>query len=330
MAITIKDIAKLAGVSYGTVSRVLNDRPGVNPKTKEQVLRVIDEVGYKPNAIARSLVTKQSKSIALIVPDISQPFFGEIALSVDRETFKRGYNTILCNTNFDMEIEKRKLQFVHEKRVDGIIIRPAREDSRQYREMDVPTVLISHTDDKFLNYIDIKNFEGGYIAGEHLGECGYKNVAYIGGYKEEYLTQERLKGFRAALEENGLELKESMMRFGDLSIKTGYNGFADLLEAGTMPDAVFCANDQIALGVMHKAEEKGIKVPDQLGVVGFDNEVMTSFPQINLTTISQPADVMGKLAAQILIEKLENPENDKPIKKLIAPELILRGTTKRL
>lgn len=327
MAITIKDVAELAGVSYGTVSRVINNRPGVNPKTRAHVLKIIDEVGYQPNAIARSLVTKQSKTIALIVPDISQPFFGSIALSVDQETFKRGYNTVLCNTNYDLEMEKRKLQFVQEKRVDGIIIKPAQEDSTQYNNFKIPTVLISHIDEEHSNYIDIENIQGGYIAGKHIAECGYENIAFIGGYENATSTKLRLKGFQKGLKEQGVELDSSFIRFGNYSIKNGYNSLQKMIDEKKVPGAVFCGNDLIAFGVLQKAEEEGIKVPEELGVVGFDDGVMAALPQIKLTTVAQPAEKMGRLATEMLISMIDKSKNHQPQNITLEPELKIRATT---
>jgi len=324
---TIKDIAQLAGVSYGTVSRVLNKQTGVNSKTKERVQKVIDEVGYRPNAIARSLVKKQSNTIALMVPDISHPFFGSMALAVDKEAYKRGFNTILCNTDYNLEIERKKMNFLLEKRVDGIIIKPALESSCQFSNFNIPTVLISHSHEGETSYIDIENIAGGKIAGDHLIDCGYKKIAFIGGYEDAASTQLRLKGLRKAMEDRNISFDDDLIRLGAYSIQSGYTGMADILAKGNIPDSVFCANDLIALGVLQKADECGLKVPEQLGVVGFDDILIASLPQIRLTTIRQPIDRMGVLATEMLIKTIHDGTDSYVQKITLRPELKIRATT---
>lgn len=327
MATTIKDIAHLAGVSYGTVSRVLNNRPDVSPKTRAHILQIVKDLDYQPNAIARSLVTRQTYTIALMVPDISAPFYGGIALSVDKETFAQGYTTLLFNTDYDMNIEKRKLQSLQDKRVDGIIIKPAMESSVQFTELHLPTVLLSHIYEGEISCIDIENTAGGEIAGEHVAACGYRNVAFIGGYEDARSTQQRLQGFRSALANHGIALLPDMIRFGKYSLKSGYAIMSDLLHSGFQPDCVFCGNDLIALGVMQKAREAGISIPHKLGVVGFDDGVMAGLPQIQLTTIAQPVEQMGFLAADMLIHTIQSPDTFLPQKITLRPELVVRNTT---
>lgn len=327
MAKTIKDIAQLAGVSYGTVSRVLNNQPGVNANTKERILKIMEEVGYQPNAIARSLVKQQSNTIALMVPDISHPFFGSIALSVDREAYKRGFNTVLCNTDYNLEIERKKINFLQEKRVDGVIVKPAQEGSCQFTDFKIPTVLISHIYDGENSYIDIENQAGGRMAGEHLLDCGYRRIAYIGGYQDAAPTQLRLSGLKQALAERDVLLDNGMVRFSAYSIQSGYDCLSDLIETGHRPDAVFCANDLIALGVLQKASECGIRVPEDLGVVGFDDIIIASLPQVRLTTIRQPVNRLGELATEMLIKTIHDGTKSYVQKVTLRPELKVRATT---
>lgn len=329
MATTIKDIAEMAGVSYGTVSRVLNNRPDVNENTRQRILKIVEELDYRPSAIARSLVTQQSKTIALVVPDISQPIFGAVGLSVDQEAFKFNYNTMLCNTFYDLAMERSKLQFLEEKRVDGVLIKPTREDSNQFVDFSLPMVLLSHQYEGEVSSLDIDNAAGGGLAGRHLARCGYKNVAFLGGYEEATSTRLRLAGFRSALAEEGLSLPANFIRFGSYSVKSGYNHMSDLLAAGTVPDSLFCGNDLIALGAMQKAKEAGLSVPGQLGVIGFDDGLMAALPQVRLTTIAQPAEQMGKLATELLIKTIQNKPGSFVQKVLLPPELRVRSTTKQ-
>ena len=329
MGLTIKDIAQLSGVSYGTVSRVLNNRPGVKPETREHILKIMEQQGYQPNAIARSLVTKQSYSIAFMVPDISHPFFGGIALSVDKEAYKRGYNTVLCNTYYDLEIERKKLGFIQEKQVDGIIMKPACETVNQYSHLKIPKILVSHIDEEDTSYIDIENVAGGFMAAEHLIRCGYQKIFYIGGSKEALSVQLRIQGFKKALAAYGYSVEESLIHYGDSenTIRSGYQVMDLLIAAGQIPDAVCCYNDLIALGVMQRAEESGIVPPKQLGVIGFDDGVMASLPQIRLTTIAQPVEKIGQLATEMLIQAIGNMPENYVQKVTLRPELIVRSTT---
>lgn len=327
MARTIKDIAELAGVSYGTVSRVINERPGVNAETRAAILSIIREQGFQPNAIARSLVTRQSKTIALIVPDISQPLFGSIALSVDKEAFRLGYNTVLCNTGYDLRAEQKKMQFISEKRVDGVIIKPAEENSNQFEEFDIPTVLISHVYDGDISYIDIENRTGGYLAGEHLAKCGYRRIAFIGGYEHADSTRQRLDGFRHALKDYGLVHIPELTHYSAYNIKSGYQIIEKLLADGADLDAAFCGNDLIALGVIQKAAERGMAIPQQLGVVGFDDGLMASLPQIQLTTVAQPACEMGEIATKLLLDAIRRGKKYQTEQVMVRPHLVKRATT---
>lgn len=330
MSYTIKDVAAAAGVSYGTVSRVLNDRPGVNAQTREKVLEAMKRLGYQPNAIARNLVRQKSNSIALVVPDISSPFFGNLTLAINERAIEAGYNVMLYNSNFDLKLEKRILRFIREQRVDGLIIKPARENSNQFAEFHIPTVLVSHEYAGDAAFVDVQNKQGGYLAGKHLAECGYRNPAFIGGFAEASSTNLRLQGFRQALGEYGVSLQEKNSYFGKYSIAHGYETMGQILKQATYPDAVFCGNDQIALGVMQQADEQNIHIPNDLGIIGFDDVLISALPRIQITTIAQPIEQIGDTAFQQLVEMLKEG-NRAPRKKIhLPPQLVVRDTTRQL
>ncbi len=328
--ITIKDIAEITGVSYATVSRTLNGRSGVNAHTREKVLQAAKELGYRPNIHARSLKTNQTNTIALIVPDISNPFFADIALSVNEAAYKRGYNTFLCSTNWDPEIEEEQLQMVQDQRVDGIIFKPADRSPDRYLELNIPAVMIANLIAEGLSYIEIDNISGGRQAAEHLIACQYKKLAFIGGAFASRSNSDRLRGFRQALQARGLDLSEQMIKFGPFSIEHGYKQIQTLMEMDEPPDAAFCGNDLIALGVFQYLGETGIQVPDAFGVVGFDDVYFAALPQIQMTTVSQPRMQMGSLAADTLINRIEaGPES--PIEHiLLEPKLVIRKSTRML
>ncbi len=325
--ITIKDIAEVTGVSYATVSRTLNGRSGVNKHTREKILRAAKELGYRPNIHARSLKTNRTKTIALIVPDISNPFFADIALSVNESAYKRGYNTFLCSTNWDPEIEEEQLQLVQNQRVDGIIFKPADRSPDRYLELNIPTVMIANLVAEKLSYIEIDNISGGIQAAQHLIDCGYERLAFIGGAFESRSNADRLEGFRQTIQACGLELSDDKIKFGPFSIEHGYKQIRELMEAANPPDAAFCGNDLIALGVFQYLGEAGVPVPEEFGVVGFDDVYFASLPQIQMTTVSQPRLKMGALAVDTLINRIETgPET--PIEHiLLEPHLVIRKST---
>lgn len=325
---TIQDIANLVGCSSGTVSRAINNRPGINAETRKRILQVMDEVGYRPNAIAQSLASQQTHTIALIVPDITEGLQCSIAMAADKELFEHKYNIMLCNTYWDTEIEREKLLFAMEKRVDGIILRPVSDQENFFQQTGVPTVLVSHGHKGAVSYIDIEHEAAGAMAAEHLLACGYRRIAFIGGMQEA-LVYQRLAGFRRVLEENGRALPQEYLWFGDYSLKNGYQAMAQLLALPEPPDAVFCCSDNSAMGAYQKAAECQLDVPNALGIVGFNNDLYTALPQINLTTIAQPTQKIGALAAKMVLEIIENGKDAAPQKMLLYPELVVRGTTRQ-
>lgn len=327
--VTIKDIAEACGVSYATVSRTLNRRNGVDPKTREKILRVADRLGYSPNLHARSLKTNQTGIIGLILPDISNPFFADIASAVNEVIYAQGYNSILCTTGWDVGIEEKQLSVLLDHRVDGIIFKPSPELTERYAKLPIANVMISNAQDRRFNFVEIDNPQGGRIAADHLSDCGYRTPAFIGGDEDSRSNRDRLSGFREQLKERQIELSEKMIRFGGFSIESGYRSVAELLSQSDSPDCFFCGNDLIALGALQYLSENGIPVPDSVGVIGFDDVYFSSLPQIQLTTIRQPRREIGATAAQALIAALETDDDHPSTQITLQPELIARNTTIR-
>lgn len=325
-SVTIQDIAKLAGCAPGTVSRALNNRKGIRKETRERIAQLAESLGYQPNLIAQSLVSRQTHSIALIIPDISLSILNSIARAADQYLFERQYNLILCNTGFSMEQERRKLSYVQQRKVDGIIIRPTGNDLDDLAQMRIPTVLISHTYSGPLSYIDIENETAGYLATRHLLECGYRKIAFIGGSDLNHV-QLRINGYARALREFGLEADGRHIWHGGYSLMDGYQAATHFFSLDDRPDSVFCCSDYLAFGAYRKAQELGIPVPDAFGIVGFNDDEMAAWPQFNLTTIRQPADHIGMLAAKMLLEQIEAGPEAMPKKIQLYPQLITRGTT---
>ncbi len=326
--VTIKDIAEYTGVSYATVSRTLNNLSGVNQATREKILAAASEMGYRPNIHARSLKTNKTYTIALIVPDISNPFFADIALSVNDYAFERGYTTVLCSTNWNLEIEAKQIEQLENQRVDGIIYKPAGKNSLDLSNMPIPSVLISCMPGENSTYIEVDNYRGGQIAADHLLECGYRHFAFIGGNRQSQSNQIRIDGFYDRLKELHQDIRDERILYGDFTVDSGYRMAGRLMSDSDKPDAIFCGNDVIALGVQQYLLEHNYLIPEEVGLVGFDDIMIAGLPQIQLTTIAQPRLLMGKTAAEILLRRIDGEEiENKHI--ILKPELVTRRSTRK-
>ncbi|MBQ6343004.1 MAG: LacI family DNA-binding transcriptional regulator [Anaerolineaceae bacterium] len=326
--VTIKDIAEQTGVSYATVSRTLNHLSGVSPATRDKVLAAAEEMGYRPNIHARSLKTNKTNTIALVLPDISNPFFADIAYAVDEYAFSRGYTTVLCNTNWNEEIEKTHLDQMQNQRVDGIIYKPAGQLPMDLSGLSIPSVLISCIPGENENYIEIDNYKGGQIAAEHLISCGYKHLAFIGGSRNSQSNEFRIAGFCDKLQEQGMPLNDDHILYGGFSMESGCDMAHHLLSHFPDVDGIFCGNDVIALGVLQHLMEINKNVPEEIGVVGFDDIILAGLPQIQMTTVAQPRSEIGKLSAEMLINTIDNKENQKH-HIMLEPELVVRRSTRK-
>jgi LacI family transcriptional regulator len=309
MATTIKDIAEETGVSYATVSRALNNKYGVTP-----------------NGIARGLVRKQTHSIGLIIPDISNPFFPQVASGVEDGAKEKGYSIFLCNTNYESDQEARYLQLLIEKRVDGIILSSGFQASGTINPLlmgSIPIVSLCTRVENIKNsFVVIDNERGGFIATKHLIEQGYPTVGYIG-------TQgQRFKGYLQALEKFNIPFDNRFVFSGDLKRETGYKITKRLIADQHFPRALFVENDLMALGTIQGIKESGLRVPDDIAVVGFDDISFASFPEIGLTTVRQPKYEMGKLAANILLDSIIKSTKE-PKKHILEPKLIVRTSSCR-
>jgi LacI family transcriptional regulator len=335
---TIKDIAKQVNVSYATVSRALNNKYGVKRETRERVLEAARNLNYRPNAIARGLVKRQTHSIGLVIPDITNPFFPEVARGIEDGAQAAGYNVFLCNTNWEVGRELQYLDLLIEKRVDGILIAPilARvsrmEGAWQSR---IPVVYVSKAPrDSANSHVVIDDVRGAFLATQHLIESGYRSIGFIGAPEQLMFeghapaADERLKGYKLALHTSGLEEEPRFICFGDFKRESGYNIIQRWIEAGSYPRAVFGENDLLALGVMQGAKEKGLSVPRDLAVVGFDDIPLAGFPEIQLTTVFQPKYEMGKIAVEILLERINRGDRQGPNRHVILePRLIQRASS---
>ncbi len=329
MTVTIKDIAKKANVSYATVSRALNAKYGVRDETRDKIVAVAQAMGYTPNGIARGLVKKQTYSIGLVIPDITNPFFPAVARGVEDHAKQFGYSVFLCNTNYEKSREDHHISLLAEKRVDGIILAPILnepQDDALGTESNVPVIYVTKRPaSETQSFVVMDDERGGFLATKYLIEQGYKTIGYIGPSKTGHDAGERLAGCEAAFDKFGLTIQPRFFRAGDFKRETGYDTIIGMIEEGDYPRAIFAGNDLLAIGIIQGIKEKGLSVPDDIAVVGFDDIPFAAFPEVRLTTIRQPKYEMGKMAADMLIEKIEG-RTQQPRRVILEPELIVRSS----
>ena len=330
MAATIKDIAKKANVSYGTVSRALNNKYGVKKETRERVIAVAVKMGYSPNGIARGLVQKATYSIGLVVPDILNPFYPGVARGIEDKALKGGYSVFFCNTNHDKKREIQSLKLLAEKRVDGIILAPGLEDSTIPDSLANGDIPIVHICRRYVepskSFVVIDDERGGFLATKHLIEQGYKKIGFIGAKDQALYLDERFEGYKQAFQKFGLQIDQRYIYSSDFQRQTGYRIVRKMLAHGDYPRAIFAENDILALGVIQAIREAGLSIPGDIAVVGFDDIPFASFPEVQLTTIAQPKNEMGEIAVSILLDQMSG-RNTEPRKVILEPQLIVRKSS---
>ena len=321
---TIKDVAKMANVSVATVSRYVNDNGYVGLKSKEAIEQAIRALDYKPNLIARSLTTKQMQTIGLIVPDIMNPFFPELARAIEDTALKAGYTVILCNSDEQAEKEMHYIESLQQKYIAGFIIASNQLTNEQYCKLNVPIVLLDRVFENDLPSVTSNNQFGAEIATNYLLTRNVKELAFFSGPKNLEPMQQRLTGFNQAVAEKNIKthIFESLFDF----LHAEQSAFEALSKYPTI-DAVFASSDVIAMGVLKAAHKLGIRVPDELQVIGFDGIAMGEIVTPSLTTVAQNIYALGEAATNMLVQQIKGePLLEKHI--TIEPKLIVRGTTK--
>ncbi|WHH61009.1 LacI family DNA-binding transcriptional regulator [Petroclostridium sp. X23] len=331
MSVTIKDIAKAANVSYATVSRALSDHPEVSGKTKTKIKQLAKDMGYTPNALAKGLVTKNTHTLGLIIPDITNPFFTEVAQGIEDCANRNGYQVFLCNSNWNLNKEKEYLKALYGKRVDGIVIGPvSNEVSYLINERNgyVPIVFAAYKPlCEGCSFVVTDDYKSAVIATEYVIKLGHKKIAFIGGQEDNTTNQDRLKGYHDTLEKYGIPILPYYVRYGQFKQQSGYTLTKDLLIKNDVPTAILAGNDIIALGVIQAVEEFGLHVPSDISVVGFDDISFASLDKIQLTTIHQPKYKIGELCVEIILDQLQDIKSD-PIQRIVEPQLMIRKTCK--
>jgi DNA-binding LacI/PurR family transcriptional regulator len=315
--ISIKDIAKAAGVSHSTVSRALADSTLVAPETKQRIQRIASDMGYTPSAIARGLVTRRTATIGLVVTTIADPFIAEIVRGVEETALDNDYSVILCNCNAEPERELACVRALREKRVEAILVTSSRVGSLYVpllEELGVPIVLINnqHTGD-YVYTVYTDNLAGGRLAGEYLLSLGHRYVGYIAGPPSAHSSVERLEGFRRAFQEHGLDIPAERVAPGDGRTGGGRAGAGFLLRRSPRPTAIFCYNDMTAIGALQAIKSAGLRVPGDTSLIGYDDIAFAALVDPPLTTIGQAKYALGQramtLALSLLREQSEPNEH---------------------
>ncbi len=326
---TIREVAALAGVSPTTVSHVVNNTRFVSAEVRQRVLSAMDELGYRPNALARSLRRGETQTLGLILPDSANPFFAEIGRSIEDAAFELGYNVILCNTEGDLHKENLYVDVLMKKQVDGVIFVVAGDRSDSLVSMIKHGVSVVVVDRDVagvsLDTVMTDNYQGGYLATQHLLSLGHTCIGCISGPSHLTPSAQRVTGYRQALLDAGLTVAESLILRGDFRPESGRSAAKVLLNHTPRPTAIFACNDMMAIGVLRAARELSLNVPNDVAVVGYDDIELASYTAPPLTTIRQPKAEIGRAAVQLLLERL-NQRELAPRRELYPATLVIRGT----
>lgn len=327
---TILDVARLSGVSTVTVSRVINSPDSVREETREKVFLAMGKCNYKYNALARGFVTKRSNTIGLIIPTINNPVFADSTLGVQEYGDTKNIRVILGNSYYKYSQEENLVKVLRESQVDGLILTTTNLKGDVLKSLideKFPFVLLFSTiKGGPFSAVGIDNYRGGYLATEHLVSLGHKRIGMVAGnFTMTDRSYHRWHGYKSCLRNNNISYDKELLVQTDYSLSSGRDSIRKLLDLPCPPTAVFCSNDYIALGAIKGAREKGLTLPDDLSIVGFDDMQTASYMVPALTTIRQPAYEMGRRAAELLLDQIEQPS--KPIQDMMDVELVVRESS---
>ena len=333
--ITMRDVAVRSGVSISTVSRVITGAVPVDPATADRVREVIAELGYRPNLLARSLRRQETRTIGLVVPDNSNPFFAEVARAIEDAGFADGYNVVLCNSDLSAVKQASYIDALLAKRVDGLILAssgliPADDGHDAVERIlaaGVPCVVVDRDLGEMpVDQVQVNNIHGGYLAGKHLLELGHRRIACLVGPSDVTPSAGRFEGFRRALAEAGVAIEPALLARGDGRPDGGVAAVRQFLEQGMPATASFAFNDQMATGAVGALQRAGFHVPRDVSVIGFDDVPLASAIYPALTTVAQPIVEMGALGVQLLLERIAR--RDAPYQRVLLPTwLVVREST---
>lgn len=325
----MQDVAERAGVSVSTVSHVINGTRYVSPELTERVRAAMVELRFQPNAVARSLRRKETLTLGMIVPDNANPFFAMLAHAVEAACYQQGYSLILTNSGGDLARELANINVLLGKQVDGLILAAVGLGSRDLTQIlhSAPVVVV----DRDLPGVEVDallvdNLGGGCQATQHLIALGHRRIGCITGPSATTPSADRVTGYRAALQEAGIPVDESLIARGDFQFAGGYAGAEKLLAHPEPPTAIFACNDLMAMGAIAAAAAQGFRVPAELSIVGFDNSALAAYTTPALTTVAQPIAEIGRLATEMVIRRSQTPDAPQQ-RHILSTQLIVRQST---
>ncbi|WP_295760140.1 LacI family DNA-binding transcriptional regulator [Undibacterium sp.] len=327
---TMKQVAEKARVSTTTVSHVINNTRVVSEDARERVLSVIKQMRYIPSAVARSLKNDKTHTLGMIIPNNSNPYFAEVIQGIEAESFKLGYNIILCNSYDDPKKQAAYTRVLMEKRIDGLIIVSSGSDeelNQLLADEGIPKVLVDReVPGLAADFIEADHEQGGYLATKYLIDLGHTDIACVSGPKTLLPSGDRVQGYWRALKEAGIARREEYLAHSDFTSQGGFTAFQQLLALERRPSAIFASNDLMAIGGLCAAHQAGMKIPEQLSVIGYDDIALASFSTPPLTTIAQPKYEIGVLTAQVMVQRIRNAASDLQREKL-ETKLMIRQST---
>jgi len=330
MVVTIKDVAREAGVSVGTASQALRDRPTVREATRRRVQSVAKRLRYQPSALARGLVTRRTHTVGLLISDIANPFFIRAVRAVEDVAQENGYNVILCNTDEDPVKETQYLRVLMEKRVDGIILATTAGSLRMVRDVRwrrVPLVLFDRELPRVAtDTVKVDGVLGGRLGTEHLLSLGHRRIAIIHGPVLRSTGAERLQGYLLALRAAGVRPDPELIREGNFKQDSGRELTGQLLDISPPPTALFCTNNLMTVGALQSLREQRVRIPEDLSLVGYDDMEWWTLTQPPLTTVGQPVYDLGREAMRLLLAQIGREKARRPQRVVLKPELILRDS----
>ncbi len=332
---TMKDVARMAGVSTSTVSAVVNENVPVSADRKQRVLRAMSALHYQPDEIARSLKKGRTRAIGVVVPDITNAFYPEVVRGVEEAAYGQGYAVFLCDSQEDAGRENDHLLALFSRRVDGVLLACC-SDSISYEttlRLHVPCVFVDRLPaSKGEGTVSTDNVQAGYLAARHLLDLGHQRIAMITGLLSLSPHRDRLEGFRNAMQEANLPIRDEYLVQGDVQIESGFDATQQLLRLEPRPSAVMASNNKLLLGLLQSLDEKKIKIPQQMSVVGFDDYAWNKYLSPSVTAIAQPTYEMGRQAFGLLLQLMNRGDTtDSPARHLrLTAELRVRSSTAAL
>ncbi|MGQ7247874.1 LacI family DNA-binding transcriptional regulator [Halomonas sp. V046] len=324
----IRQVADLAGVSVATVSRTLKTPDIVSPETRERVLKAVEQAGYRPNLTAVQFRSQRTRNLVVLVPTVANTFFARVIAGIQEAASRSGYSVLLCNTLGDESVERDYAAMVTNRQADGLIQLRAFYPFEASGSDPLPMVNACEVlDEAPCPRVQLNNREASRVLTEHLIQLGHRRIGMIKGPRQSPLTRDRLHGYQEALQDAGIAPDEELLCPGDFTLASGYRAAATLLERHDPPTAIFCENDEMAIGAIQRLKEAGLKIPADISVAGFDDIAFARYCDPPLTTISQPAEDFGREAVALLLGLIEGQAVKRNARRIMPFELVVRSST---